>query len=228
MVNILYEDKDIIVVEKPYGVSSQTERGSASDMVSILMNYLHENGAKVPYVGVVHRLDKNVGGVMVYGKNKMAAGKLCGQISGRDVVKKYYAAVFDGDKLSSEGIMYDMLIKDGRQNMSRVAKSGEKDAKKAELEYRVISEAEYEGKKITYVDITLLTGRHHQIRVQFASRGCPLVGDRKYGMSHNTDMQVRNVGLYCYSLSFAHPSTGKKLTFTKEPDSEIFMFKPEP
>lgn len=222
MVDILYEDKDIIVVKKPYGVASQTERGSGEDMVSILMNYFHEKGEKIPYVGVIHRLDKNVAGVMVYGKNKTAAGKLCGQIAGKDVTKKYYAAVHNGGSLEAEGVMEDILVKDGRQNISRVAGAKDKGGKRAELKYRVMSKADIEGKEITFVNITLLTGRHHQIRVQFSTRGCPLAGDRKYGMPRGEDITMGNIGLYCFSLSFDHPSTGKRLTFTETPSEGIF------
>lgn len=240
-INILYEDKDIIVVEKPYGIASQTERGSSQDMVSLLMNYFHMSDAEnkkelvsqAPYVGVVHRLDKNVGGVMVYGKNKMAAAKLSSQISGREAVKKYYAIIHHGERLTAEGTMTDVLIRDGHTNISRIAAGSEKnhkDAKKAELRYKLIGQAEItaggndslEKLKLYLADITLITGRHHQIRVQFSHRGCPLAGDRKYGAEENKHTSFRNTGLYCYSMTFRHPSTGKQMTFEKKPDNPMF------
>jgi 23S rRNA pseudouridine1911/1915/1917 synthase len=254
-VNILYEDKDIIVVEKPYGVSSQTERGTSQDMVSMLMNYFYENTAeksKAPYVGVVHRLDKNVGGVMVYGKTKAAAAKLSSQISERSAVKKYFAVFFCPERIEKEGCMSDFLIRDGRTNTSRVASETERncsEAKKAELTYKIIGEAKLntageknknanfiqavkngeanESTEITaphigLADISLGTGRHHQIRVQFAHRGCPLVGDRKYGAEENRDIDSRNVALYCYSMTIKHPATGKIMTFENKPQTDVF------
>lgn len=240
-VNILYEDNDIIVVEKPYGISSQTERGSSQDMVSLLLNYFHQTDLKntnkkppkVPYVGVVHRLDKNVGGVMVYGKNKSSASKLSGQISDRNTTKKYYAIIHNGDRLPAEGTMTDILIRDGKTNTSRVADENEKnqpEAKKAELKYKLVRQVEMEcksekgveKKKLYLADITLITGRHHQIRVQFSHRGCPLAGDRKYGAEENRDINFKNIGLYCYSMTFKHPVTGKKMTFEKKPDNAMF------
>lgn len=248
-VNILYEDNDIIVVEKPYGIASQTERGSSQDMVSLLLNYFHQTDlnnakkvklseknkkpSKVPYVGVVHRLDKNVGGVMVYGKNKLSASKLSGQISDRNTTKKYYAIIHNGDNLPPEGILTDILIRDGKTNTSRVAGENEKnhpEAKKAELKYKLVGQAETECKsdkgmkkiKLYLADITLITGRHHQIRVQFSHRGCPLAGDRKYGAEENRNINFKNIGLYCYSMTFKHPVTGKQMTFEKKPDNAMF------
>ena len=245
-INILYEDGDIIVVEKPYGISSQTERGSSQDMVSLLMNYFHQSAAnQVSYVGVVHRLDKNTGGVMVYAKNKSAAAKLSSQISDREAVKKYYAVIYHGEKLSEKGMMRDFLIRDGKTNTSRVASENEKNnkaAKKAELSYKLIGSADISNQSLYLADITLHTGRHHQIRVQFSHRGCPLVGDRKYGGGENIDGNsenkcfenfypeksclenkgLKNLGLYCYSMTFKHPVSGKLMTFEKKPENSLF------
>ena len=218
---ILYEDKDIIVLVKPLGVASQMERGSAEDMVSILMNYFHKNGEKNPYVGVVHRLDKNVSGVMVYGKNKNATSKLSAAISGREAEKYYLAKIYNGDQLKDEDTLCDYLIRDGRINMSRVAapdeinaKSG---AKKAELIYRKKGKEIIDNVEITVVDIKLLTGRHHQIRVQFSNRGCPIVGDRKYGGDIENKIDSRGISLFCYRLKFRHPVSGKVMDFETQP-----------
>lgn len=218
---IIYEDDHIIVVDKPYGVASQTERGTGEDMVSILMNYFHEssvaNSGKqkaAPYVGVVHRLDKNVGGVMVYGKTKASTAKLSAQMAEHTTEKAYYAIAYSPENIGEEGVMTDYLIRDGRTNTSRVAGKTEwnlKDAKKAELSYKLIKLSEDKDKGL--FDIDLKTGRHHQIRVQFSSRGCPLLGDRKYGQEANKDYAGRNIELYCHHIGIKHPVTGKRMSF---------------
>lgn len=227
MVNILYEDKDIIVVEKPYGVSAQTERGSSQDMVSILMNYFREKGEAAPYVGVVHRLDKNVAGVMVYGKNKAAAGKLSSDISNNLMKKKYYAVCCDSGKLPLEGIMEDRLIKCGRENKSRLAEKDEPGGKWAKLKYTVVARECLNNINMLLADVRLITGRHHQIRVQFASRGCPLIGDRKYNTCREAWEYINHVALYCYGLSFNHPASGRHMEFKNMPGETIFKLSPK-
>ncbi len=217
MVDILFEDKNIIVCVKPVGVSSQVERGYGEDMVSILMNHLHEDGCKNPYIGVIHRLDKMVGGIMVYAKNKESASKLSAQVASKAMVKKYYAILCQNMK-ESNGKLTDYLVKDGKLNMSRVVKEGEKDAKKAELIYSVCEEKE----GLFLADITLLTGRHHQIRVQFASRGCALYGDAKYNKDFNDEMKDKGLALFSYYLEFKHPITNKKVSYSIKPHSDIF------
>ena len=138
---LLYEDKEIIVCEKPAGTASQNERGFTADMVSLLMTHEKESGVKQPYIGVVHRLDKMVGGVMVYAKNKSAAANLSKQIAQHKVKKKYYAVVM-GIPETQNGVMEDYLVRDGRTNTSGIAGKNEKDAKPAKLEYRVLKTKE--------------------------------------------------------------------------------------
>lgn len=223
MIDILYEDKDIIVVDKPVGVSSQVERGFGEDMISILMNYLYNKGEKNPYIGVVHRLDKSVGGVMVYAKNKVAAAKLSNSISSRNIEKRYYAAIYNSEILEPEGKLGDFLLKNGKMNISEVVSSSVKGSKEAELMYKIIKTKEIEGIEISLVDIKLITGRHHQIRVQFSSRGCPLVGDRKYNKLDDVINSIKNIGLYSYSLIFNHPITNEKMKFEMEPKEGAFI-----
>ncbi len=223
MIDILYEDKDIIVVDKPVGVSSQVERGFGEDMISILMNYLHNKGENNPYIGVVHRLDKSVGGVMVYAKSKTAAAKLSNDIALRNIEKKYYAAIYNAEILKLEDTLEDFIMKNGKLNISEVVMSSVKGAKQAKLMYKIIETKEIEGIGISLVDIKLITGRHHQIRVQFSSRGCPLVGDRKYNKLDKVINGIKNIGLYCYGLTFNHPITNKKLEFQIVPKEEIFI-----
>ena len=123
---LLYEDKEIIVCEKPAGTASQNERGFTADMVSLLMTHEKESGVKQLYIGVVHRLDKMVGGVMVYAKNKSAAANLSKQIAQHKVKKKYYAVVM-GIPETQNGVMEDYLVRDGRTNTSGIAGKNEKD-----------------------------------------------------------------------------------------------------
>lgn len=230
MLNILYEDKDIVVCIKPAGVASQNERGFRQDMISMLMNDQKEKGISSPYVGVVHRLDKMVGGVMVYAKNKQAAGGLSKQIAAGETEKKYYAVVCHAEesvKIEKHGTMTDYLVKDGKTNTSVVSEKNNKMAKRAELIYDIL-----ETKKIKYsdgtqdicslADITLLTGRHHQIRVQFASRNMPLYGDAKYNKYFNQDMKRKGIALFSSSISFKHPVTGQRMKFSYRPANGIF------
>lgn len=233
--NILYEDGDIIVCLKPPGIASQNERGFYEDMTGILMEYQKENKIAAPYVGVVHRLDKMVGGVMVYAKKKQAAAKLSQQIAAGKMEKKYYAVICHGEsamKIETCGTMIDYLVKDGKTNTSRISNKNDKMSKRAELRYNIL-----ETKKIVFgdeihnifslVDITLLTGRHHQIRVQFASRNMPLYGDMKYnnmkyGKYCCKEMKQRGPALFSYNISFAHPVTGREMSFESKPSEGIF------
>lgn len=221
--DILFEDKDIIVCVKPPGISSQQERGSGEDMVSILMNHQYENGNRTPYVGVVHRLDKMVGGVMVYGKNKKAAAALSKAIAQKSVKKKYYA-VLCGKPEKVEDTIINYLKKDGSQNISLVTTREEEGSKKAELSYRIIDTGEFfDGEndiELSLADIELYTGRHHQIRVQFSALGNPLYGDKKY--NKNCSFLMREIGLFSYKLEFFHPINGKEMLFEKTPKNGIF------
>lgn len=224
---ILHEDRDIIVCEKPAGVASQNERGWRADMVSLLLAYEKEKGAGNPYIGVVHRLDKVVGGVMVYAKNKTSAAVLSRQIADHQVKKKYYAVVC-GRPEKSEGTWEDYLLRDGRNNVSKVVPKGTKDSKKAILTYRVLESVVKENLSgqeewYTLVEVELLTGRHHQIRVQFASRNLPLAGDRKYNPNLSTVMGRKGLLLYSYYLEFNHPSEKKKVEFQSIPSQADFQ-----
>lgn len=228
--DILYEDGDIIVCLKPPGIASQNERGFYEDMTGILMNYQKENGTAAPYIGVVHRLDKMAGGIMVYAKQKQAAAKLSQQIAAGKMKKRYYAVVWHGEsamKIETCGTMTDYLVRDGRTNTSRVSDKNDKMSKRAELRYNIL-----ETKKILFgdgtqdvyslADITLLTGRHHQIRVQFASRNMPLYGDAKYNKYYHQEMKQKGLALFSHSISFTHPVTGKEMSFEYKPSNGIF------
>lgn len=225
--NIIFEDNDIIVCYKPAGIASQDERSFQPDMCSMIKNHLvmeerkNNPGAKIaePYVGVVHRLDKPVEGVIVYGKNPGAAACLSRQVSNANgqqkLMKKKYHALVHGilpiDPPSITHTMKDYLVFDKKSNYSKAANSNQPNAKSAILEYRCIEHKKVNENTFSLLDITLITGRHHQIRVQFANAGFPLVGDHKYGLND----QYRKLELCAYQLSFEHPN-GEYKTFVKQ------------
>lgn len=223
MLNILYEDDQIIVVEKPVGIESQSNRTFEPDMVSEVKKHINSLSPKKgePYVGVIHRLDKPVGGILVFGKTKEAAGALSKQVSGHQMEKKYLAVIC-GKPVDNFGTYVDYLWKDGKNNISKIVDKGITDAKRAELSYRVLEELEGEEGPLCLVEIDLKTGRHHQIRVQFSGHGTPLLGDLKYNQAGPKVAGQRNVALCAWKLAFTHPGNKKKMEFTVKPQGTIF------
>ena len=219
---ILFEDKDILVCHKAAGIAVQNARIGSADMESILMNYLASKKPGImPYLGVVHRLDQPVEGVLVFAKNKKAAAGLTKQITSGSVTKEYLA-VTDRRPEKQKGRLEDYLRKDGRSNTSSVVKAGTDGAKKAVLDYEVLQEIADErtgtGKRIL-VKVQLGTGRHHQIRVQMAYAGMPLLGDRKYNPGDTSHLPL---GLCSCHLVFCHPISGEKMEFTVTPKGDSF------
>lgn len=225
MLDIIFEDSEIIVVKKNAGVESQSGKTFAMDLYSEIRNYLSRSGfGPSPYLGVVHRLDRPVAGIMVYAKSKSAAASLSRQIQNGKMKKKYYALLC-GIPTPLKGTRKDFLYHDKKNNMSRIALNDEKDAKMAILHYEVINDCPLNSlqamktdalkKEIetSYVDIELVTGRHHQIRVQFAALHTPLYLDTKYNSLMKGVKNTSAIGLCAYQLSFEHPKTKKKLTF---------------
>lgn len=201
---ILFSDEHIVVCVKPVGILSQADLNGGESMLSTLSSLY---GCEIY---PLHRLDKGVSGVMVYAKTKFAASKLSQDIA-EHRFKKEYLAVVNG--LPNEnGEMVDLLFKDSRKNKSFVVKRMRKGVKEARLSYWLIKSL---GEK-SLVRILLHTGRTHQIRVQFASRKMPLLGDKKYG--DNTE--YNNIALLSYRLVFNHPKTDQELVFTVD-DSEF-------
>lgn len=221
--NILYEDKEILVVEKPVGMESQSSRSFEPDMVSEVkkhINMLSPNTGE-PYVGVIHRLDKPVGGVMVYAKTKGAAESLSRQVSGHQMEKTYYAVVC-GKPVENSVTYVDYLWKDGKNNCSKIVDKGIKGAKLAELHVQVVDNQNIGEEEYSLTKITLKTGRHHQIRVQLAGHGTPLWGDQKYNTSVQSWPAGSDVALFACRLSFSHPVTKKRMTFSAKPKGKIF------
>ena len=189
--------KELVACVKPVGFSSETD----------LPNALKEQLNSETYT--LHRLDTPVGGVMVYAKSKEAAAKMSRKISQNEDFKKSYLAVCEGEFLEKEGIMQDLLFKDSKKNKSFVVKRERKGVKKAVLRYNILKTGEYDGKMCSLALVTLETGRSHQIRVQFASRKHPLLGDGKYGSSIN-----------CPIALFSHKIETENKIFVKNPTDE--------
>ena len=207
---ILYEDKEIIVCHKAAGIAVQSARIGMPDMESTLKNYLlAKNPGKMPYLGVVHRLDQPVEGVLVFAKNKKAAAGLTGQITSGSVTKEYLAVT--AQKVEKvQGHLEDYLKKDGKTNTSAVVTPETDGAKKAVLDYEVLNEVS---------DERTLTGKRILVRVQMAHAGMSLLGDRKYNPEDSSGLPL---GLCSCHLVFRHPVTGKKLEFQVTPKGECF------
>ena len=210
MLKIQYEDDALIVCVKEAGVATQTKNIGQRDMEIMLRTYRMQKG-EPSYIGVVHRLDQPVSGLMVFAKTKEAAAHLSRQIASK-AADKYYYAVTDGIPAKQSGKLTDYLLRDGRTNFSRVVPDNTQGAKRAELSYEVLEQKD--GRAL--VRVLLGTGRHHQIRVQFAHAGTPLVGDCKYNFKENIRQTGEGLMLCSYKLAFVHPVTKKKLVFEME------------
>jgi len=214
---IIYEDNKMFVCNKATGVLAQSGKSFDVDMVSALMTYRKKKGEDT-FVGVINRLDRQVSGLMVFAKTKEEAAILNKIMQQKEFNKHYYAVVC-GKPVEDKGTFVDYLRKDGKTNTSNVASKDSKDAKRAELEYEVIKSIveENTGKNLTLVKIHLITGRHHQIRVQFAIRGLALEGDAKYGDSDSASFNGSNgIALCAYSLQIG------KQKFEIESEGRIF------
>ena len=244
-IRIIYEDSALLVCYKPPGLAVQSAGLGTMDMESLLRRHLAEEGKAVnqkgiPYLGMIHRLDQPVEGLLVFAKTPEAAAFLSRQAQGKDMGKEYLALVQptkEGrsflEKLPGGGEkrLEDFLVKDGRTHMSRIAQAGERGAKKAAL---FLSVEEEQGDK-ALLHIRLETGRHHQIRVQLSNAGLPIAGDRKYGGAWpqadpdraegrpNGTENLRFPALCAYRLSFTHPKTGKRMKFELERSGIGFM-----
>ena len=205
--NVIYEDNHIIVVEKQPNIPSQADKTEDLDMLTIIKDYLKEKYNKPGnvYLGLVHRLDRPVGGVMVFAKTSKAASRLSDQVREK-IFKKRYLAVVDGKFEQKQGILEDYLYKDERNNMSKVVNKDKKNAKLAKLDYEVL--AYNEVKNLSLVRVNLHTGRHHQIRVQFSLIDAPLYADQRYNKNAAKNKQI---ALFASSISFKHPITNKDI-----------------
>lgn len=210
---ILYEDNHIIVVEKPVNIPSQADKTGDTDMLTIIKQYIKEKYQKPGdvYLGLVHRLDRPTGGVMVFAKTSKAASRLSEQVREKQMQKKYLCIV-DGKMEKEKDTFTDYLLKNERTNTSRVVDKNTKNAKEAVLDYEVIKYDEETN--LSVVKVNLHTGRHHQIRLQFASRNHSLYGDQKYG----TRGRGKQLTLWAYSLSLMHPTKKERMEFEDYPE----------
>lgn len=221
--DILYEDDEIIVCRKKAGIATQTSRPGEADMASALRNYL-----KTAYIGVVHRLDQPVEGILVFARTKKSAARLSEQNREKTMCKHYCAAAvsLSGKVEKGEYVLADYLLKDGKENISKVVEKGTPGAKRAELAYKIIKIKQTGEQQVVLLEIVLKTGRHHQIRVQLSHAGLPLLGDAKYGgrtaQVPDGEHPVKNVALCADRLEFLHPVTGKRMSFEIEPSDAVF------
>ena len=207
MIRILYRDETLAVAVKPEGILSQPDRTGEDSMVTLLKEQLGKE------VFPIHRLDRAVGGVMVFAMTKAAAGKLSA-MEGTEVFEKEYMAVIHGTPSEETGEFTDYLYHDPRKNFTSVVPKTQKDAKEAKLAY--IWMGKDMEKEFSLVRVRLYTGRTHQIRVQFASREMPIAGDGKYGARDRMGL-----ALWSYRLSFRHPLRKKTMTFMALPDQTV-------
>lgn len=208
---VLYEDNHIIVVLKPQNVACCPDESGDTNLLDMVKKYIKEKYNKPgnAFVGLIHRLDRPTGGVMVYAKTSKAAARLSKQLQDGDIEKNYFA-VLCGAPNKKKGTLDNYLRKNTLNNTVYVCTQTEEGAKRAVLDYEILEEKD----GLALADIRLHTGRTHQIRVQFAAINTPVYGDMRYGGEKAVKGKL---ALFAYSLRFAHPVTGEKMRFVAEP-----------
>ena len=215
MIKVIYEDNHLLVVEKPVNVLSQGDDTNDKDMVNLLKDYIKVKYNKPGnvFIGLIHRLDRPVGGIMVFAKTSKAASRLSEQVRNKSF-KKTYRAVLNGNMRKDSDTLKDYLYKNKKTNMVSVVNKNHKDAKDAELSYETIAK----NGKFSMVQVDLKTGRPHQIRVQFSSRKHPLFGDQRYGQNLNKVGQ--QIALWSYKIEIDHPTTKERMEFVCDTPNE--------
>lgn len=206
MIDIIYEDNHLLIVNKPINIPVQADSSNDQDFLSSLKLYLKEkyNKPNNVYLGLIHRLDRMVSGIMVFAKTSKSASRLSEQIRTKQFKKTYFAILCG--QVQNKGILIDYLLKDESKNISKVVSKQTPKSKEAILEYELIES----NLKYSLVKINLITGRSHQIRVQFSNNNTPLLGDIKY---NKINKKKENIKLLSHSISFFHPITKEYLTF---------------
>jgi 23S rRNA pseudouridine1911/1915/1917 synthase len=219
--DIIYEDKHVLCIIKPPGIPSQSDKTEDDDLMSAGIKYLENKGDK-PYLGLIQRLDRPVGGVIVFAKNDFANKELSRQVQERHTKKEYFAVVC-GKTSDDKGTLEDYIKKLKTINMSKVTTPDDKQGKLAKLEYEVLETSEtIEYGTLCLVKINLLTGRHHQIRLQFSNAGTPIWGDNKYNKVFMKKRDFTIPALWSYKFGFKHPKTKKYTEFTSLPNNYPF------
>lgn len=210
---VLYEDNQIVVVIKPQNVPTMADESGDKDMLTLVKEYIKEkyNKPGEAFIGLVHRLDRPTGGIMVFARNSKSAKRLSEQFQTHSVEKVYYAVTNGVVKLKSQKLV-NYLKKDEKENIVKIVPMSESGAKKAELVYNYLEDDEKES----LLEVKILTGRSHQIRLQLSNIGYPLVGDVKYGKAKGKTSQL---GLWAGKLAFDHPTTKQRLVFMASPDT---------
>ena len=213
---VVYEDNHIIVVVKPQNIPTQEDESKDKDLLTIIKEYIKEKENKPGnvFVGLVHRLDRPTGGVMVFAKTSKAASRLSTQIAEGTMCKKYFAVVLNKPREPRMRLI-NYLKKNPRTNTVQIVPELETGAKRAELEYNVLEAKD----KVSLVEIDLFTGRSHQIRVQMKNIGCPVYGDVKYGGDKLA--KGHNLALWAYELKIVHPTTKENMTFRVYPPEDM-------
>ncbi|MBP1994811.1 RluA family pseudouridine synthase [Paenibacillus eucommiae] len=214
-IQVLYEDNHILVVVKPVNMPTQEDESRDPDLLSVLkadLKLRHGKPGNV-YLGLVHRLDRPVGGVMVFAKTSKAASRLSETVRSRSL-DKIYTAVIHGKLKHPQGTLIDWLLKDTKTNTVHVVSEGSAGAKQAILDYQLLGSKD----GLSLVRIKLHTGRSHQIRVQLAAAGSPLYGDQRYGSSVNRPGQ--QLALWSTGLAFEHPTLKEELRFRSLPPEQ--------
>lgn len=217
--NILYEDRLIIAVEKKRGVPVQSDKTEDKDLMQYVKEYLKEKvGHDKSYLGLIHRIDRPVGGVVVFAKNKFAASSLSEQIR-LSKVEKEYMAIVCGVPNEKEKILEDYIKKLSTINMSKISNKDNKRAKLAKMEYKLVNTVNTEEYGyLSLVNIRLYTGRHHQIRVQLSNIGLPIWGDNKYNKIFVKKKEFTNIALWSTKYVFLNPKTDDKISIAYKPN----------
>lgn len=214
-INVLYEDNHLLIVEKPVNIPVQGDSSKDKDLFNILKQYIKEKYNKPGdvYLGLIHRLDRPVGGAMVFARTSKAASRLSNELRQHQIYRKYLA-VTHGHLSQNKGRLTDYVWKDRRKNIVSVVKPDNKDAKKAVLDYNILQNNE----KGSLIEVELKTGRSHQIRIQLANQGAPLYGDQKYGQHVNKPGQ--QIALWASRLSVKHPTKSEMVTVDCPPPNK--------
>ena len=205
---IVYEDRQLLICVKPAGILAEAAQGRG---LPDLLQAQYRSGGKPDFIAGVHRLDRNVGGLMVFSRRPEVTGKLTAQIAQHEM-RKEYLAVVRGIPEEPDGVLEDLLFRDAQHNKTFVVQRMRKGVRPAKLAYRCLAQASANGQPCSLVQVRLYTGRTHQIRVQFSARGHALLGDRKYGLG-----ETGGIALWSCRIGFFHPETGEWMMFARAP-----------